>query len=149
MAEEAVTPPKKDAPVAHAPSWMVKAFGMEDLVKSGAVVEEPSPGVTVVQVGKQLIPIPPTPPKSEWKKWSVLIESGVAYRRVVLAPTAGDAMSMVDDLIDEDDDAIHYDNEEELTGGYCEVNDGSTDEVPDEVPDFEWEPPEKAEPRGL
>lgn len=43
--------------VAHAPSWMVEAMGMGRLVEAGLVVEEPSPGVTVVQVGKQLIPV--------------------------------------------------------------------------------------------
>ena len=43
---------------AHAPSWMVDALGMGNLVKAGLVVEEPSPGVTVVQVGKQLVPVP-------------------------------------------------------------------------------------------
>lgn len=44
--------------VAHAPSWMVGAFGMENLVKEGLVVEEPSPGVTSVLVGKQVVPVP-------------------------------------------------------------------------------------------
>ncbi|HTT74226.1 MAG TPA: hypothetical protein VMG99_08840 [Thermoplasmata archaeon] len=78
------------------------------------------------------------PPKEEWKTWSVLIESGVAYRRVVRAPSKADAEELVERRLEAD--GLPYDSEEEYEGGYCEVDDAATEEAKDEPADLEWKP---------
>jgi len=139
MTEKADNPPKSEtAPevVAHAPEWMVGAFGMGNLVKAGLVVAEPSPGVTVRRVGKQLVPVPP---KSEWKNYRVLWETGNRCSRVVRAPDEQAAADVIDQLAEDGNLGVPADSKEDYDSRFFEVDQDDIGET-NAAADFEWEP---------
>jgi hypothetical protein len=104
MTEQADKPPKSEtAPevVAHAPDWMVDAFGMGNLVKAGLMVAEPSPAVIVRQVGKQVVPVPP---KSAWRPFRVNVKDITLGTIDVLAPDIEAARDATEQYCENGDD---------------------------------------------